>query len=63
MRKIKNTLKFNFDAIKIIRKNKWNWEGHIARINDGRWAYFDRLFGKEERGNRKKSRDTISKTY
>lgn len=36
---IKNKLKGNWNANFCIRRAKWNWAGHTARIKYDRWPY------------------------
>ncbi|VDO08661.1 unnamed protein product [Brugia timori] len=56
--KIKRKLKFNEDAIRYVRRQKWGWAGHITRLNDDRWTYLTTFWqprnGKRRRGKQKK---------
>jgi len=36
---LKQKLKNNVSIIKYVRKQKWRWAGHVARIKDNRWTY------------------------
>ena len=53
---IKSRLKYNKNAVKLIRKKKWNWGGHVARLPDNRWTQkitFWYLTGKRRQGRQK----------
>ncbi len=56
MKTIKAKLWKNLDAIIAIRRSKWKWAGHIARLRDERWTYkltFWQPYQKRERGRQK----------
>jgi len=36
---IKNQLCENINAVNHVRKLKWKWAGHVARLKDDRWTH------------------------
>lgn len=36
---IKKALKDNIDMVRYIRRQKWSWAGHVARMRDDRWTF------------------------
>jgi hypothetical protein len=39
LKTIKSLLKENTDVVKYVRRQKWRWAGHVARMKDDRWTY------------------------
>ncbi len=61
---IKNKFKFNNNIIRVIKRLKWKWAGHISRMKDNRWTYRSTFWflaqNKRKKGKQKKRwRDDI----
>jgi len=53
IKKINTKLKFRLDILHQIKRQKWNWGGHIARMDGERWAYkttFWQILKKRKKG-------------
>ena len=63
--KIKNIFRKNFDILKVAKLKKWNWGGHVARLDNKKWANkvtFWQNLEKRKRGKQKtKWRDGFRK--
>jgi hypothetical protein len=62
---IKFRLRGNLNLLRVIRRQKWDWAGHVARMSNERWAYkltFWQIYQKRRKGKPKRNwQDDINK--